>query len=959
VNFQFTNPLWLWLALPALGWTLWFAWKSDAQIGGLRKAFSFAIRIVVVLLLLLALAGIQWKKPLEGMNQFFLLDRSDSIPAAQQDMAKEFFNRTSAAKDPKDKAGFIVFGSDAAVEFMPSPLANMQKIQAVVGTERSDIAAAIRLGTAAFPENGQRRLVLATDGNENLGDAMAALLAAKPLGVTLDVLPLGVSRANDVSVQRLALPSTVKKGQTFDVKIFANSDRPTSGKVRLYRSDTLLGEQDVQLSAGKNLLSFPQTLNDPGFYRYQVQLDAPGDMLPQNNQASGFAFVRGEPRVLIVSSAPQQDEELAAALRGSKLDVRVIASASFPDSLAEIQSFDTVFLSNVSAGELGRDRMLMLESAVRDFGVGVVAIGGDQAFAAGGYRNTPLETLLPVDMELNSKKVLPRGALVIVCHATEFPNGNQWARDIAYAALDALGPKDEMGITLWDGQDRWLFELTEVGDKKDLGRQIMGMNPGDMPSFANVMRMAHEGLKKSTANLKHMVVFSDGDPGAASQKTIQDIVGDKITISTVMIGGHVMPDTMMQMADAGGGRFYDVRSPEGLPQIFTKEAAVILKSAIFEEPFTPILAQSTELVRGMGGAFPLLLGYVCTTPKPRAEIPLLTHKGDPLLAHWQFGLGRTVAFTSDARGKWAKNWLGWARYQQFWTQIAQWSLRKLENSDFATEITMDRGEAVLSVEAVDAEGNFRNFLDLQTTVSTPKGQKQIVRLQQTGPGRYEARFPTKEVGSYLMNLAEMKDGSVRASQVVGASVNYSPEFASTEPNLNLLRRLAEAGGGRILNPATDNPFQVGRLKTFQPEDLWEWCLKFAICLFVVDVGIRRIDLDGAEVMRAVRKFVLKFIRQPAAEMPSDASLGALLQRRDQVRTQTQAKSESPIIQKPIWRPPEPTKEAVAAAGQPTAGEMPKAPPVSPGPAKPARPQESTTSRLLDAKRRAQKDKKPE
>ncbi len=958
MNFQFTNPIWLWLALPALAWTVWFAWKSDAQIGGWRKTVAFVIRTVVVVLLLLGLAGLQWKKPLEGMNQFFLLDRSDSIPAAQQDMAKEFFNRVAAAKDPKDKAGFIVFGGEAAVEFMPSPVAHMQKIQAVVGTERSDLAAAIRLGTAAFPEDGQRRLVLATDGNENLGDAMSALLAAKPLGVTLDVLPLGVARANDVSVQRLAVPSAVKKGQTFDVKIFANADQPTRGKVRLYRSDALLGEQDVELGAGKNLFSFPQTLNEPGFYRYQVQLDAPGDLLPQNNQASGFAFVRGEPRVLIVSSSPQDDAELAAALRGSKLDVRVIPSAAFPDSLAEIQSYDAVFLSNVSAGELGRDRMLMLEVAVRDFGVGVVALGGDQAFAAGGYRNTPLETLLPVDMELNSKKVLPRGALVIVCHATEFPNGNQWARDIAYAALDALGPKDELGIVLWDGQERWLFELTETGDKKDLGRQIMGMNPGDMVTFRGPMEMAHAGLKKSTANLKHMVVFSDGDPGAPSQQTIQAIIGDRITISTVMIGGHVMPDTMMQMADAGGGQFYDVRSPEGLPQIFTKEAAVILKSAIFEEPFTPVVAQSTELIRGLGGAFPVLLGYVCTTPKPRAEIPLLTHKGDPLLAQWQFGLGRSVAFTSDARAKWAKNWLGWERFQQFWTQIAQWSLRKLENGDFSTEVTMDRGEAVLSVEAVDADGNFRNFLDLQTTVSTPKGQKQVVRLQQTGPGRYEARFPTKEVGSYLMNLAEMTNGNVRASQVVGASVNYSPEFASTEPNINLLRRLAEAGGGRILDPVTDDPYRVGRLKTFQPQDLWEWCLKFAICLFVVDVGFRRIDLDRSEVLRALRKFAQKFSRKPASAMPSDASLGALLQRRDQVRTQTQAKNaDAPVIvSKPAWRPPEPTTEAVAAAGQPAADDAPK-PPTASAPTKPASPQESTTSRLLDAKRRANKDKK--
>ena len=180
-----------------------------------------------------------------------------------------------------------------------------------------------------------------------------------------------------------------------------------------------------------------------------------------------------------------------------------------------MQSYDAIFLSNIAAGDLGPDAMRLLESAVRDFGVGLVCIGGDQAYAAGGYRGTPLEEMLPVDMELSSKKVLPNGALAIVCHATEFPNGNQWARDIAYAALAALGPQDEMGIVLWDGNNRWLFPLAKVGDKTEMGRQISGMNPGDMGDFQGPMQMAYDALAKSTANLKHLIVFSDGDPGRA------------------------------------------------------------------------------------------------------------------------------------------------------------------------------------------------------------------------------------------------------------------------------------------------------------------------------------------------------------------------------------------------------------------------------------------------------------
>src|SRR5204863_8256909 len=213
-----------------------------------------------------------------------------------------------------------------------------------------------------------------------------------------------------------------------------------------------------------------------------------------------------------------------------------------------------------------------------DFGVGLVCVGGDQTYAAGGYRGTPLESTLPVNMELDSKKVLPSGAVVLVMHGMEFANGNQVARDCAQGVLAALGPADEMGVILWDGIEQWVFPLQKVASKEKLRQQIAGMNQGDLGSFQHILEMSQEALKKSTSNLKHIIVFSDGDPGAPSQQLMQAMVGDRITVSTILISGHVGPETMIWMADQGKGRFYNVISPNDLPQIFIKETAVILKS---------------------------------------------------------------------------------------------------------------------------------------------------------------------------------------------------------------------------------------------------------------------------------------------------------------------------------------------------------------------------------------------
>ena len=454
MNFQFTHPFWLLAALPALAWVFWLGWRTEAQLSPWRKWVALTLRTSICLMLVLAIAGLQWLLPIEGMNVFFVLDRSDSVPSEQQDAAKNLVNRMAGGKKAVDKAGVIVFGTDASIDRLPNEKIDLQKIEAVVDPQRSDLASALRLGTAAFPETGQKRLVLLSDGNENMGDVMSAVLTARPLGVTVDVVPLGVSRGNDVFVQKVQVPARLKKGQPFEVKIFVQADAATAATVRLYRNELFLGEKPVQLEAGKNLFTFPQTLPDPDFYSYDVRVDATGDPVPQNNRATAFASVRGDPRLLVISSDPEQDKTLAEALQSARLDVKLGGVNSLPNSLAEMDSYDAIFLSNVSAGDLGRDTMQLLEAAVRDFGVGLVCVGGDQTYAAGGYRGTPLEATLPVSMELDSKKVLPRGAVALVMHGMEFADGNQVARACALGVLGALGPEDEMGVVLWDGTDR-------------------------------------------------------------------------------------------------------------------------------------------------------------------------------------------------------------------------------------------------------------------------------------------------------------------------------------------------------------------------------------------------------------------------------------------------------------------------------------------------------------------------
>jgi uncharacterized membrane protein len=913
MSFQFTHPWFLACALVALPWVVYWARHSDVQIGPWRRWSVLFIRLTITLSVLLALAGLQWLRPLEGMNVIYLLDRSESIPATQKENAVQYVQRTLEMKESVDKAGVVVFGGEAALELPVLERNELPAVQSVIDESRTDIGAAIRLATAAFPETGQKRIVLLTDGNENLGDALPALRSSLPLDVSLDVYPMGTQRGQDVSVQRIGVPTLLKEGTAFDAKIFATADQPEDATLRLFINDQLIGEEPVRLEAGKNLFAVPQMLTEPGFYTYDVQLISEGDSVAQNNRAIGFTTVQGDPRLLLISENMAADSNLIAALESSQIQVITRPPTGLPQTLPELQSYDAIFLSNVAAGDFSMDQMRLLQSAVRDFGVGLVCIGGDQSLAAGGYRGTPLETTLPLDMELSSKKVLPNGALVMVMHGMEFNNGNQIARQVAVGVMNTMAPQDELGIVLWDGTEKWLFPPTPVRDKMEMGRQIMGMNQGDLPSFQGVMEKGYEGLKESNAHIKHMILFSDGDPGAPSKTLMDNMVADKITVSTILISGHAGPDTMKWIAQNGNGRFYEVQNPGNLPQIFMKESSVILKSAIIEHPFKPELTASTEPIRGISGdAIPQLLGYVGSSAKPRAEVPLVSDQGDPIFAHWQYGLGRAAAFTSDARPKWANEWMGWGQYRQFWTQIARWSLRRVENSDFTTEVAVDKGVGSISVEAIDAEGQFRNFLDLRAKVVSPTGESQDVRLEQTSPGRYEAKFPAREIGAYTVNLSEYESGDIKGMQVVGASVNFSPEYLSSEANTHLLARMADEAQGVMIDSADplDNPYSRDRKRTFQARDLWPYLLMAAILLFPLDVGIRRIQLEREELQRAwmwIRQNIL-FMRSKHQQTKHDEAMEALLKRKEAIRSK-QSNQTAPTPRSDLFAPE--TDEAMA------------------------------------------------
>jgi uncharacterized membrane protein len=692
-----------------------------------------------------------------------------------------------------------------------------------------------------------------------------------------------------------------------------------------------------------------------------------GDTLAENNSADIFTFVRGKGSVLLVHSPDHDGTDnfnfLQQALAQEGITCHPIAPDEFPSNPVELQNYDAILLVNVArgAGGIGAVQEQLLAKYIHDMGGGVVMIGGDNTYAIGGWQGSDLEKELPVDMEIPAQRQVAKGALVLVMHACEMPQGNYWGEQCALKAAETLSARDEIGVISYDwgkGKASWDYPLQEKGDGAKLRNAILTMQAGDMPSFDDSMNVAlnglpgQPGLLASDARQKHIIVISDGDPQAPNQSLMDTCIQKKITVSTITVYPHMggpggqLPPAMEEMATKGKGKAYGPinENPSQLPQIFIKEATVVRRSIIFEDrkgiPLT-LARTASPLVRGFNQIdmqqHPLF-GMDLTSPKnnPLVEIPITAGKNhDPVLAYWQAGLGKAAVYTGDAHNRWDATWVGWNDYGKFWSQVVRTVARPPMSNDFDVQMSVDGDKGHITVEALNKDNAFNNFVDIAGTVAGGPGLKsKPIHLVQTGPGTYEGDFDAHEQGNYIsyLNYASPKgaNGEPASSGVLlgGTVVNGSPELRDLQSNEGLLRRIADSTGGRMLDPwkpeTADLFNRAGLLETASPQPIINLLIPILLVLIIIDVAVRRIAWDYAAMKRLaaagadhVRNFTVATISRGPQEQRQ--TLDALKRVRDEV-ADTKFKQEPAAPAKP---PPMPDPKAKFQAAEGVEGDITK------------------------------------
>ncbi|HET9662708.1 MAG TPA: VWA domain-containing protein [Burkholderiales bacterium] len=855
---DFAQPGWLALiAVAAAGVILSLRRASLSQP---RQLIAGTLRVLTLAALAIALAA-----PLAGSysrhtDVVFALDYSRSIDRESVAEALAFVNRAIAGKQSQSRVGLVVFGADAAVEYtVGSGHEPVREITAHVERGGSDIGRAIEVAVGAFPPAEHRRIVLLSDGRENLGDARAAAAVARSLGVEIHAVPLETSSPEkEIYVHGMTVPSEVRVHEPFEVQTVVHSTGHARAHLVIMRNDVLLHESEVDLKPGANVYSFVEQAEAPGLQEYEAIVNSDADTEQENNRYLAFVRVNAPPRVLHAMGSPQAGRHVSAALKTQGIAVDEVSGNALPGSLRELLDYDLIILNNVSGFDLSLPKMELLENYVRDAGGGVVKIGGDRSYAAGGYYGTPVERLLPVTMNVKTEIQIPSVSVVFVLDRSGSMSAKAHdqdklaiAKSAALSSIDLLNVLDRVGVLAFDSSPEWVVSPTEVGMRHHIAKRLRELETGGGTNLYPAVEEAHRVMRKERAKVKHLIVLSDGlTEGEKNFDALgARIAADGITISTIALGSDADRQLMARLAALGNGRFYHTDDPGNVPRIFTSETIAIARDLVVEGNIRPRRLDAGELVEGFGAsAFPVLGGYQRTFAKAAAQVSLLGRNEDPVLASWRYGLGKSVAFTSDLSGQWGRQWVQWPHFGRFIAQMARWTMRRSGNESLTPRFHWHGRNGEISVDVLDRDDRFINGLNLEAVLVDPARATRRVQLEQTAPGRYRGAFPVSQAGRYYITLSGRGGKEQVGPKTFGVAVPYSPEYLDLGVDRKLLRDIATATGGRVLPLTADSLNLVTAPSPHAPGPRWQiWWPFFlaALILLVAEVAVRKVPVPDA------------------------------------------------------------------------------------------------------------------
>ncbi len=965
MNLAIDHPWWLLLSLVGV-FSAMVGWRAMRGIPGFRRSLAIAARVLLLVVLGVAMSGVYRVDEADDLAVIAVVDASASVTnfasfgtdeqgqrVTIDAAARGFLARASEHRRPDDRLGLVAFDGRVRTVATPARAGVLDRAFEMPPVIGSDLVGAINRARALIPPGSNGRLIVFSDGRST-----TAGLDQIPDDIAIDVVPIHYNLTSEVVVESVELPSRSLPEAVVDVRVVLRSLGPSRGRLLLtyngvpvdLNADQPGTMSSVQLDAGQRVLVFPVQLGAARVHRFEASYlpdeTQPGvyagDTSPGNNRAGGVTMTSGDGRVLVVAQ-PGDDgaspaDELVRALARTRWAIDEVPPAQFPADLLDLEPYDLVVLVNTPRDALDMQADARLSAYVRDLGGGLILVGGPEALSAGGWRESAIEPILPVKLNVADDLIVPQVAVVLVLDSSgsmrrsimgSSRSQQAIANESAAGAIEILDKRDLVGVVAFENSARRIVPIGPNDQPAAARARIESISSSGGTNIGPALKMAQEMLESVDASAKHIVLLSDGEsqnpevlPGLARE------LGELgIKVSTIAVGDEADEQGMRQVASLSGGVYYRVSNPSVLPRIFLKAIRVVRTPMLREGRFTPIVLDARSPATGVLGAPPPLWGLVITeriTDDPRVSTPIVSPEGEPVLAYHQVELGRVAAFTSDA-SRWARQWVGSPIFAAFWDSLAAWTIRTDADQPGELSMTLRGTSAEIEYDAIDKNGAPIDGLDVGVQLFDSSGRSRSVELVQVGAGRYVGDARNLTSGVHVVIASPTQEGASLPPTIAALEVSASTEFTHLSADPDSLIALAHRTGGRVLElggAETAGLFSRQGLtvrRSLQP--VWTMLLAVAFALFVLDLALRRVAFD--RWVAQAREEAIAVTRKARAERMDE-----LFQARRQARADTAPQPE--IDRSPIRRQmPEP-------APNPQAEQHP----------------EGTDNPLLAAKRRA-------
>ena len=886
-------PLALLAALP-LVWRL--AWRNRASVGRARVAGATVLRSFALAAIVAALLKPTLHRASEDVSVVYVLDVSGSVARRFLDDALGWIAQVNAQYQPA-QSRVVAFADHAevvdsvdAVRALALTTEDGAGRDHAINQSATDLEEGLLAALPGFAPGLAKRIVLLSDGNQTGGNVWQAMLRLQAEGVRVFAVPATVAAHNDAWIERISVPAGARERAAVEVEVRVFSRRPVPARVELAIGERKAAVRSVTLSPGDNRVSFTVRFPQAGTQNVTARVSAEGDELPRNDALTEDVMVQPRPHVLYVEGGDRGTHYLAEALTAQGIRVSAATAQNLSDDARLLNGKDVVILSDVRADSLGADAVKRLEAFVRDRGGGLIFAAGQNTYGQEGFAKSEVERLLPVTFEAKRKHEDLDMVLLVDRSSSMRGQKIEVSKSAALATLDLLDPEHRLAVVAFDAQPHDIVPLMAVGNKREAENLISRMTSSGQTNIYNALLRAQALLAESKAKTKHIILLSDGltspppggspaafypteieqrlravqaaearqrggavEPPRAPRGTasprgfpgiMEELVAAKITMSTVAIGEKPDVELMANLANWGGGRSYVTRSDAEVPTLFAAETHRLLNDSIVEERFRPQVKAVSPTFAGVdfaGG--PELKGYVTTKPKRFSDVLLEAKKDLPLLAETHYGLGKTVAFLSDVKNRWAADWIEWPGYARLWAQVVRDSARRDSGEGVRWSVTREGREAFIHLTALGNDGSFLNGLWPEVRITTPGGKGSVAGLRQVAPGQYRAQVPVSAAGDIPWRFELLPGPGLSAADIarVGSRrlfYSYPDEYRLLPANLPLLRTLSEQTGG-VFAPQAEEIFRPRGDGGITTTLLWPYCAGAALLLFLLDILVRR------------------------------------------------------------------------------------------------------------------------